>query len=84
MIQLIYFKDNYFYQDELFKNLLRSYDYSQLITSLNEYREKFIAQNRECIEILKENEILIEFVDSVSCEIAVQVFKFLKIQGKVN
>ena len=42
-----------------------------------------MVNNYKYINSLKENEIFIEYVDSVSCEIALEAFKFLKIKGKV-
>ncbi len=70
--------------EENLKTLLKYNYYSQLISNIHEYKDQFLENNSKYLCLLKENEILIEYVDSVSCDLAVESFKFTKIKGKVN
>lgn len=69
--------------EETLKTILKYNYYSQLISNIHEHKDKFLENNSKNICLLKENEILVEYVDSVSCDLAVEAFKFTKIKGKV-
>ena len=82
MIELIYVKREY--KDANFLNqILRDNFFNKIISTIKEFEDKFLILNKASIELLKENEVLIEYVDSVSCDAAIESYRFLKIKGKV-
>ncbi len=71
-------------KEENLKTLVKYNYYSQLISNIHEYKDQYLENNSKYLSLLKENETLIEYVDSVSCDLAVESFKFTKIKGKVR
>ena len=72
------------YKDANFLNqILRDNFFNKIISTIKEFEDKFLILNKASIELLKENEVLIEYVDSVSCDAAIESYRFLKIKGKV-
>ena len=63
--------------------MLRDNCFNKLISTLKEHEDKFVSLNKAYCELLTEKEVLIEYVDSVSCDAAIESYRFLKIKGKV-
>jgi hypothetical protein len=66
------------------KWLLRPTYYSHIITYFKSFDAKFMQSNSNTFRLLPANNILIEYVDSASCNIALEIFKNLKIRGNVS
>ena len=72
------------YKDaNILNQILRDNFFNKIISTIKEFEDKFLFLNKASIELLKENEVLIEYVDSVSCDAAIESYRFLKIKGKV-
>lgn len=68
--------------DEAINKLLRQGYQSQITSYYESIEAPFRKTNFNHIKLLNENEAIIEYVDSASCELAIQIFKDLTIKGR--